>query len=459
MFESSPANAVRRGTGRSGRMGLWALLFGLSACVQPPSGDGAPPAIALHGMTLRQYPPGKSARVVRAKEVTYQRGTGVVAGRSIVVDLPPGEEFRRGGARIAIDRAQGDTEGKGAVAEGPILVETGAGDVGETVGSIWDGEARTLAGEAPVEVRGPNYALTGGSYHYQADTQTLALRDGVEFRSRPVAEEGASAPPPPLDLQSPHLTVHHRERRAVFGGGVVLTQGDLVVRCPELVAHYDEASRIRRVVCTDQVRAEQGDRTMEAGSGEFDNVRRTLTLRGEPVIREGQRWIRGEVMTWEVDARVAHVEKGEAELPAADLPDRPQAARAAPMRVVSSRIHYTADDRTARFDGDVVARRATMTLRANRLVAVGAEDGSLQSAWTEAGPVTVVDGNRHARAQQAHFLSNGQRLVLTGAPRFSEGESWLEGDRVVFFIGEDRVEVDRPRAAFPLDRAAGGSDR
>lgn len=459
MSDFPPAHAaIRRGFDRPGRMGLAGLVLGLLACVQPSTGEGAPPAIALHGMTLRQYPQDKEVRVARAEVVTYERNTGVVAGRAIVVDLPPGQEFQRGGATISLEQAQGDIEGKGAAAQGPIRVETGAGDVGETVGSMWDGEQEMLWGDQPVAVRGPNYALTGGTYRYHADAQTLALQDGVEFRSRPQAEAGEAAPPPPLDVQSPHLTVHHRERRAVFGGGVVLTQGDLVVRCPELVAHYDEASRIRRVVCSDDVRAEQGERTMEAGSGEFDNVARTLTLRGEPVIREGARWIRGEVMTWEVDARVAHVEKGEAELPAADLPDGPERTREGPLRVVSSRIHYLADERKANFDGDVVARRAEMTLRANRLVAVTGEDGGLETAWTENGPVSVVEGRRRARSQRAHFLGNGQRLVLTGAPRFTEDESWLEGERVVFFIGEDRVEVDQPRAVFPLDRASGGSE-
>ncbi len=441
---------VRSPKARPAALGLAGLF--LLACAQPSTGDGRPPAIALHGMTLRQYPPEGEARMARAKELTFDRTTGVVAGEGIVVDLPPGPEFRRGGATITAERVQGDVEGKGAAAQGPIHVETGKGDVGETVGSTWDGEEEVLWGDEPIALRGPGYALAGGSYRYQADEQTLSLEEGVEFRSQPPPEEGKAAPPP-LDVKSPHLTVHHRERRAVFGGGVVLTQGDLVVRCPELVAHYDEASRIQRVVCSDEVRAEQGAWRMEAGGGEFDNVERTLTLRGEPVIREGGRWIRGEEMVWEVEGKVARVKQGEAELPAADLPRSAGGARGGPLRVVASEILYESESRRAQFDGDVVARRGEMTLRASRLVAVAAEDGSLDSAWTEGGPVSVVEGNRRARSGRARFSGNGQRLVLTGNPRLTESESWLEGERVIFFIGEDRVEVEKPRAAFPLDRA------
>src|SRR5690606_3770818 len=103
--------------------------------------------------------------------------------------------------------------------------------------------------------------------------------------------------------------------------------------------------------------------------------------------------------------------------------------------------------------------RGGMTLRANRLIAVAAEDGSLDSAWTEAGPVTVVEGNRQARSGRAHFLGNGQRLVLTGQPKLTEGDTFLEGDRVIFHVGQDRVGVDKPRAAFPLERAAGRSGK
>ena len=430
------------------------LLLALAACAEPPSGEGRPPAIALAGTTLRHYPAEGAPRVARARAVTYDRNTGVIAGDGIVVDLPPGRELRRGGARIAIAGAQGDVHGRAAEARGLIRIETGMGDVGTTEGSIWDGEQKLLRGEEPVWVSGPGYALAGGSYRYHADEQRLVLDGGVEFRS-----QAPAAGPPALDVKSPRLTVQHRERRAVFSGGVVLTQGDLVVRCPELVAHYDAASRIERVVCAEGVRAEQGARTMEAGSGEFDNVGRTLVLSGEPIIREGERWIRGETMVWEVDHRRARVERGEAELPAADLPPLAGRAGAGPLRVNAPEIVYEADARTTRFDGGVVARRGAMTLRAGRLVAVTSVDGRLESAWTEAGPVVVSEGLRRARAGKAELMAGGRRLILTGQPRVSEGESFLEGDRVIFFLGQDRVEVERPRAAFPLDRAAGREGR
>lgn len=463
MYLRAPVRAASPGGSLSLRkLGLFGLL--LVACAQPTAGEGRPPAIALQGMTLRQYPQGREARVARARELTYDRTTGVVAAEGIAVDLPPSPEFRRGGATITAQKAQGDIRGEGAAAQGPIRVRTGAGDVGETVGSTWDGEQELLWGDEPLAVRGPGYALSGGSYRYRADEQVLALEEGVEFRSQPAPAAGEAAAPQPLDVQSPHLTVQHRQRQAVFGGGVVLTQGELVVRCPELVAHYDEAGRVRRVVCEDQVRAEQGAREMEAGSGSFDNLGRTLTLRGEPVIREGGRWIRGEEMVWEVDTKVARVKRGEAELPAADLPRSagPRSAgrsSAGPLRVVAKEIHYESEARTARFDGDVVARRGEMILRASRLIAVAGEDGRLASAWTEGGPVSVVEGQRRARAGRARFSGNGQRLLLTGDPRLTEQESWLEGERVVFFIGEDRVEVEKPRAAFPLNRATGEGER
>lgn len=462
-------DAPERGLGRAcaesrmaplrawGRLGAGAAVLLLLACAQPTAGEGRSPAIALQGMTLRQYPPEGEARVARIGALSYDRTTGVVAGEGIVVDLPP-DEVQRKGATISAHRAQGDIGGEGAAAQGPIRVETGMGDEGETVGSTWDGERKLLWGDEPVALRGPGYSLAGGSYRYQADEQVLALQGGVEFRSQPAPEPGESASPP-LDVESPHLTVDHRERRATFGGGVVLRQGDLVVRCPELVAHYDDSSRIQRVVCSDELRAEQGERKMEAGGGTFDNQERTLTLHGEPMIREGGRWIRGEEMVWEVDKKVARVKDGEAELPAADLPSTSSRSNSAPLGVVASEILYESETRTLQFDGDVVARRGGMTLRASRLVAVAGEEGGLESAWTEGGPVSVVEGNRRARAGRALFSGNGQRLVLTGEPRLTESESWLEGERVIFFIGQDRVEVEKPRAAFPLDRATGEGER
>lgn len=436
------------------------LLFclALGGCSQPAAETGRSPAITLLGMTLRHYGEAGPPKVATAAQVTFDRDTGVIAAETVAVDLPPTEELTRGRIHIEAERGQGDIHGKGAVVEGAIEASTSAGDRATTVGSVWDGEGDLLLGDAPVRAEGPGYALSGDSYRYDAAAGTLALVGDVHFRSSgdPSTVESAPKEPRPVDVRSPQLTVDQARRRATFSGGVVLTQGDLTVRCPELVAHTDGGTRVRKVVCRGKVEATQGPRTMEAGAGTFDNEARVLLLEGEPVIREGARWIRGDAMSWQVDTQIATVDRGVADLPAADLPDETGGSSKGPLRVTADRITYESETHTARFAGNVVARRGEMTLRASRLVAVADEEGALDRAWTEGGPVSVVEGARRATSGKARFSGRGSRLVLTEGPLLVEGGSSLEGERVVFHIGEDRVEVVQPRAVFPLEDVGGG---
>lgn len=433
------------------------VFFLLWGCTQPAGEAGRAPAITLQGMTLRHYAETGPPKVATAERVTFERDRGVVAAEAISVDLPPTEEFSRGAAHLQAERGQGDIHGKGAVVEGPVDATTTAGDRVATVGTVWEGERDVLLGQSPVRARGPGYTLEGDSYSYDASARTLALVGDVRFRSTAEAalDSGDSKAPQPLDVRSPRLTVDAPKRRATFSGGVVLTQGDLVVRCPELVAHTDGGTRIRKVVCSGKVEATHGPRTMEAGAGTFDNESRVLLLEEAPVIREGDRWLRGEKMSWMVDAQIATVEQGVADWPAADVPAEAGKAAGGPLRVTADRITYEARTQTARFLGNVVAKRGEMTLRATHLVAIASGDGGLDRAWTEGGPVSVVEGPRHATSGKAHFTGSGSRLVLSEKPRLVENGSSLEGSRVVFHLGQDRVEVEQPRAVFPLEDGGG----
>jgi lipopolysaccharide transport protein LptA len=103
--------------------------------------------------------------------------------------------------------------------------------------------------------------------------------------------------------------------------------------------------------------------------------------------------------------------------------------------------------------GDVVVTRGDMVLRTERLVAVHGEDGQLSEAHS-VGAVKVDQGQRHASAATARVAGRAQRLVLEGNPVLTEKDSTMTGDRVVFLLASDRVEVERPRAVFPLRKAA-----
>jgi len=268
------------------------------------------------------------------------------------------------------------------------------------------------------------------------------------------AEEHAQAQPPQeIDLVSETLVVEHKKHRAIFGGGVVATRGDLEVRCPTVVASYDQRAKIREVVCEGPVSATQGGKTMTSQAGSFDNASGMLHLEGGTTLTEAGRRFSGERLDFEVGTSLATLSRGQADLPGSGGLGPLQPNDGAPFRITADKVTHDFDKGRTTFIGNVVATRGDLTMRASRLVVVGAGDGKVERAWTEGGPVRVDQGERHGSAQRGTFVGGGQRLVLEGEPVVTERESSLRGDRVTFHVGQGRVEVEKPRAVFPLERA------
>ena len=272
-----------------------------------------------------------------------------------------------------------------------------------------------------------------------------------------VAAAPAAQGPAPLDLRSETLTVEHGRQRAIFGGGVVATRGDLTLECPEVVATYDARSQVKLVTCHGPVTAKQGDRQMTAQRGQFDNATGLLTLDGEPTLVEGARRLQGETLVYDANLATAKLTNVRGELPAAEAPDLPGAAGRGPLFVNAAQVVHDLNARRTVFDGGITATRGDLVLRAPRLTAQYDESGEVQRAVTGGGPVTVKQRDRNARADRAVFTAGARTLVLDGSPQVTEGASSLTGTKVTFLLGQDRVEVEKPRAIFPIGAALPGS--
>jgi lipopolysaccharide transport protein LptA len=251
-----------------------------------------------------------------------------------------------------------------------------------------------------------------------------------------------------VDIQSQTMTLDAAAHRAHFGGGVTAVRGDLTLQCPAVVAAYAAGGHVTTATCDGPVTARQGARTMTARQGTFDNGSSRLTLEGDPTFVEGERRLTGDTLVWNVQE-----EEGELTPARAQLPARDENGVHGPVNITSSVLHYASVPRRAIFVGDVVITRGGLTLRTDRLVAVHGEDGQLTEAYSD-GPVQVDQGERHASAARARFTGGAQQLVLEGNPVLTERDSTMTGDRVVFLLASDRVEVEHPRAIFPLRKAA-----
>ena len=59
------------------------------------------------------------------------------------------------------------------------------------------------------------------------------------------------------------------------------------------------------------------------------------------------------------------------------------------------------------------------------------------------GNVVAIDGERWARGDHADYDTVKEVLVLTGNPEARQGTNTMKGDKVVFYVDSDLIEVER----------------
>jgi outer membrane protein assembly factor BamD len=112
-----------------------------------------------------------------------------------------------------------------------------------------------------------------------------------------------------------------------------------------------------------------------------------------------------------------------------------------PIDITSDKVEAYWKENLIIFRGNVIARQKDMVIYADSLEAVTIEDGKGIERVTAGGNVKIQQGLRVANCQKAIFYNLDQKVVLTGDPKVSEGESIVSGDEIIVDIDKNRVEV------------------
>ena len=94
--------------------------------------------------------------------------------------------------------------------------------------------------------------------------------------------------------------------------------------------------------------------------------------------------------------------------------------------------------------GHVKMVRNTTTLTCDRSIGHYLGKDATQVTRLECfGNVVAVDGDRWAHGDHADYDTVKEVLVLTGNPEARQGTNTMKGDRVVFYVDTDLIEVER----------------
>jgi lipopolysaccharide export system protein LptA len=106
----------------------------------------------------------------------------------------------------------------------------------------------------------------------------------------------------PIYITADWMEVDQSKSTITYKGRVVTTQADMTVRSNVLMAYYNpEMKQINQIVAEGKVNATQGNRVATGEKAVFDDKAKTVTLTGNPVMRQGNSQVSGSRVVYFVE--------------------------------------------------------------------------------------------------------------------------------------------------------------
>lgn len=114
-----------------------------------------------------------------------------------------------------------------------------------------------------------------------------------------------------------------------------------------------------------------------------------------------------------------------------------------PIFITSDRMEADRQKNILIYQGQVVAVQADMTMRSDKLTTYFDPDlQQIKQAIAEGKLVQMTQGDRVATGTKAVFDGVAQTVTMTGNPVVRQGNSEVSGERIIFFMNEDRAIVE-----------------
>jgi lipopolysaccharide export system protein LptA len=98
----------------------------------------------------------------------------------------------------------------------------------------------------------------------------------------------------PIYITSDWMEVDQKKSTITYKGRVVTVQAEMTMRSDTLTAYYDEnMKQMKQIVAEGKVNATQGNRIATGDKAVFDDSAKTVTLTGNPVMRQGNSQVTG----------------------------------------------------------------------------------------------------------------------------------------------------------------------
>jgi lipopolysaccharide export system protein LptA len=114
----------------------------------------------------------------------------------------------------------------------------------------------------------------------------------------------------------------------------------------------------------------------------------------------------------------------------------------APIDITSDTVEASQKDNTVTFNGNVIAKQEDITLYANKMVVSYNPDTKKFKEIMAVGNVRIVQLDRRATSQKASFEQDAAKVTLEGEAVLREGENVIRGERIIYYVDEQRSVVE-----------------
>ena len=126
----------------------------------------------------------------------------------------------------------------------------------------------------------------------------------------------------PIFITSDWMEADRKKNTITYKGRVVAVQTDMTMRSETLTAYYDpELKQLKEAVAEGKVNVTQGDRVATGAKAVFDGKNQTITLTGNPVVRQGNNEVAGNRIIFYMEEDRAVAERGDKPVSAIIFPE------------------------------------------------------------------------------------------------------------------------------------------
>ncbi len=110
------------------------------------------------------------------------------------------------------------------------------------------------------------------------------------------------------------------------------------------------------------------------------------------------------------------------------------------IQIKSDSLKYLGAENKSVFKGNVVVERDNMTIHADNMTVFFSEEREVNRILAD-GNVKITDEDMYSMSDKAEMFMQENVIKLIRNVKIWQGENYLEGDEVIIYNNEDRMEV------------------